>query len=106
MGLAYDFGLPMGPIAMSDMAGLDVSWRIRKRKIKDGLPQGQRYSTIADKICEMGRYGQKTQGGFYHYDEAAGSRSPTPRSTNSSPACRQNWGSSAAKSATTKFVNA
>lgn len=75
-GVAYDFGLPMGPIAMSDMAGLDVSWRIRKRKIKDGLPQGQRYSTIADKICEMGRYGQKTQGGFYHYD--AGSRVAVP----------------------------
>jgi 3-hydroxyacyl-CoA dehydrogenase len=75
-GVAYDFGLPMGPIAMGDMAGLDVSWRIRKRKIKDGLPQGQRYSTIADKICELGRFGQKTQSGFYHYDQ--GSRAPVP----------------------------
>ncbi len=77
-GVAYDFGLPMGPLAMSDMAGLDVSWRIRKRKIKDGLPQGQRYSTIADKICELGRYGQKTQCGFYHYAE--GSRAAIPDS--------------------------
>ncbi|NQV19823.1 MAG: enoyl-CoA hydratase/isomerase family protein [Rhodospirillales bacterium] len=74
--VAYDFGLPMGPLAMNDMAGLDVSWFIRKRKLKEGLPQGQRYSTISDKICEMGRFGQKTSGGYYHYDE--GSRVPVP----------------------------
>jgi 3-hydroxyacyl-CoA dehydrogenase len=74
--VVYDFGMPMGPCAMNDMAGLDVSWRIRKRKMKDGLPQGQRYSTIADKICEKDRFGQKTSGGYYHYD--AGSRVPVP----------------------------
>ncbi len=67
----YDFGLPMGPFAMGDLAGLDVSWRIRKRR---GKQQGTRYSPIADRICEMGRFGQKTGFGWHRYD--AGDRTP------------------------------
>jgi len=63
-----DFGLPMGPFAMSDMAGLDVGWRIRK-----GL--GMK-SAIADRICELGRFGQKTGAGYYRYE--AGDRTPIP----------------------------
>ncbi len=63
-----EFGLPMGPFAMSDMAGLDVGWRIRK-----GL--GMK-SAVADRICELGRFGQKTGAGYYHYD--AGDRTPIP----------------------------
>jgi 3-hydroxyacyl-CoA dehydrogenase len=56
----YDFGLPMGPFAMSDLAGLDVGWRIRKgRGVK---------APVADRLCEMGRFGQKTGKGYYVYD--------------------------------------
>ncbi len=70
----YDFGLPMGPFQMGDLAGLDVGWRIRKARAAE-RPSNQPYSgTIADRICEMDRYGQKTQGGYYDYKE--GDRTP------------------------------
>jgi 3-hydroxyacyl-CoA dehydrogenase len=71
--VVFEFGLPMGPFAMGDLAGLDVSWRIRKRR---GKQQGRRYSPIADRICEMGRFGQKTGAGWYRYED--GSRTPVP----------------------------
>lgn len=71
----YDFGLAMGPFAMGDMAGLDVGWYVRKRQLEN-WPQGKRYSAIADRICELGRYGQKTGAGWYKYEE--GSRVPQP----------------------------
>jgi len=62
------FGMPMGPFAMGDLAGLDIGWRSRKdRGIK---------SEIADAICEAGRFGQKTGKGYYKYE--AGSRAPLP----------------------------
>ncbi|BAR55209.1 fatty oxidation complex alpha subunit [Bradyrhizobium diazoefficiens] len=62
------FGMPMGPFAMGDLAGLDIGWRSRKdRGIK---------SEIADALCEAGRFGQKTGKGYYKYE--AGSRSPLP----------------------------
>jgi 3-hydroxyacyl-CoA dehydrogenase len=64
----YDFGMAMGPFAMSDLAGLDVSWRIRQET-------GQ-VNPIADRLCEMGRFGQKTGAGYYRYE--AGSRTPIP----------------------------
>jgi 3-hydroxyacyl-CoA dehydrogenase len=64
----YDFGFPMGPFAMGDLAGLDVGWRIRKGK---GLT-----SAIADRLCEMGRFGQKTGAGYFRYE--AGDRTPRP----------------------------
>ncbi len=67
-GALFDFGMAMGPFAMSDLAGLDVSWRIRQEKGET--------NAIADRICEMGRYGQKTAGGYYDYAE--GSRTPVP----------------------------
>jgi 3-hydroxyacyl-CoA dehydrogenase len=62
------FGFPMGPLAMGDLAGLDISWRNRKAL-------GTR-AEIADTLCEMGRFGQKTGKGFYRYE--AGSRTPIP----------------------------
>ncbi|HUI95219.1 MAG TPA: 3-hydroxyacyl-CoA dehydrogenase NAD-binding domain-containing protein [Xanthobacteraceae bacterium] len=62
------FGFPMGPFAMADLAGLDISWRMRKA-------QGLR-AEIADSLCEIGRFGQKTRKGFYLYGE--GSRTPQP----------------------------
>lgn len=55
----YDFGFPMGPFAMSDLAGLDLGWSKEKSK-------GE---TIRDRLCEMDRRGQKTGAGFYDYDE-------------------------------------
>lgn len=63
----YDFGFPMGPFAMGDLAGLDVGWRNRKAKF-DKLTPREQHCNILDKICELGRYGQKTGAGFYQYD--------------------------------------
>ena len=65
---AVEFGFPMGPFAMSDLAGIDVGWRIRKAL-------GTR-NEIADALADMGRFGQKTGRGFYIYEK--GSRSPIP----------------------------
>jgi len=73
----YTFGMAMGPHAMSDLAGLDVGWRIRKRQAAD-RPSDERYCEIADKICESGNYGQKTGRGFYIYDPATRQSTPDP----------------------------
>ena len=62
------FGFAMGPLAVSDLAGLDISWRMRKA---EGFS-----APIADQLCEMGRFGQKTGRGFYLYEP--GSRTPRP----------------------------
>jgi len=64
----YDFGFPMGPFAMGDLAGLDVGWRGRKAR-------GTR-APVADRLCEMGRFGQKTGSGFYRYEGS--DRTPRP----------------------------
>jgi 3-hydroxyacyl-CoA dehydrogenase len=74
-GVLKAFGMAMGPFAMSDLAGLDVGWRIRKRKYAERPPPG-RYSTIADTLCEAGRFGQKTGAGYYRYQD--GDRTPIP----------------------------
>ncbi len=63
-----DFGFPMGPFAMGDLAGLDVGWRIRKGR---GVT-----SPVADRICELGRFGQKTGAGYFRYEK--GERTPIP----------------------------
>ncbi|HEY0395370.1 MAG TPA: 3-hydroxyacyl-CoA dehydrogenase NAD-binding domain-containing protein [Candidatus Elarobacter sp.] len=70
-----DFGLPMGPFQMGDLAGLDVGWRIRKGKHAIAPPVG-RYSKVSDELCELGRYGQKTGAGYYRYE--SGNRTPVP----------------------------
>ena len=70
-----DFGMPMGPFAMSDLAGLDVGYRIRKEQ-EATRSSNVRYVHIADKVVEMGRLGQKTGGGFFDYID--GSRVPVP----------------------------
>jgi 3-hydroxyacyl-CoA dehydrogenase len=70
-----DFGFPMGPFAMGDLAGLDVGWRIRKRRFATAPPEG-RYSKVADRLCELGRFGQKTGAGYYRYE--SGNRTPIP----------------------------
>ncbi|GAB3291242.1 3-hydroxyacyl-CoA dehydrogenase [Parahaliea aestuarii] len=60
-----DFGLPMGPFQMSDLAGLDIGWNAETSK-------GE---TLRDRLCEAGRRGQKSGAGFYDYDEQ---RRPRP----------------------------
>jgi 3-hydroxyacyl-CoA dehydrogenase len=64
----YDYGMAMGPLATGDLAGLDVGWRIRKEYKSSEVP-GVRYPEAEDKLCEAGRYGQKTGAGWYKYDE-------------------------------------
>ncbi len=59
------FGFAMGPFRMGDLAGNDIGWAIRKRRYAE--KPHMRYSKTADLLCEMGRYGQKTQAGWYDY---------------------------------------
>jgi 3-hydroxyacyl-CoA dehydrogenase len=70
-----EFGMPMGPFTMGDLTGLDVGWRIRKGRAAR-RPQNLRYAAVGDKICEMGRFGQKTGAGWYRYE--AGDYTPHP----------------------------
>jgi 3-hydroxyacyl-CoA dehydrogenase len=63
----YDFGFPMGPFAMSDLAGLDIGW----------VKENSKGETIRDVLCEMDRRGQKTGAGYYDYDEK-GAAKPSP----------------------------
>ncbi|MXY38627.1 MAG: 3-hydroxyacyl-CoA dehydrogenase [Rhodospirillaceae bacterium] len=72
----YDFGLPMGPFAMGDLAGVDVGYLVRQERLKKFGPTNKRESKIADAIYHLGRYGQKTRKGWYDYAE--GSRTPQP----------------------------
>ena len=64
--VVYDFGLPMGPFAMSDLAGLDIGWD----------PRTSKGETIRDRLCEMDRRGQKTGAGFYNYNPETRAKSP------------------------------
>ena len=72
----YDFGLPMGPFAMSDLAGVDVGYLVRQERLKKYGRTNRRESTVADSIYHLGRYGQKTRKGWYDYEP--GSRTPKP----------------------------
>jgi 3-hydroxyacyl-CoA dehydrogenase len=63
---AYQWGMAMGPLAMGDMAGLDIGWEIRKRRYVE-RPNFV-YSKVGDRVAELGRYGQKTGKGWYKYN--------------------------------------
>ncbi len=63
----YDFGFPMGPFQMADLAGLDIGWS----------KEASKGETLRDKLCELDRRGQKTSAGFYDYD-AKRERTPSP----------------------------
>jgi 3-hydroxyacyl-CoA dehydrogenase len=63
-----DFGMAMGPLATGDLAGLDVGWRIRKEYRHLEVP-GIRQPFVEDRLCELGRYGQKTGAGWYKYND-------------------------------------
>ena len=65
----------MGPLAMGDLAGLDVGWRIRK-EFKHLEKPGVRVPLVADQLCEMGRYGQKTGAGLVSSTTKIASRRP------------------------------
>jgi len=72
-----DFGYPMGPFQVSDLAGGDIGWATRKRRAAARDPQA-RYVQIADRICERGWFGQKTARGYYLYPNGARVGSPDP----------------------------
>ncbi|MDM0031366.1 3-hydroxyacyl-CoA dehydrogenase NAD-binding domain-containing protein [Variovorax sp. J22P271] len=72
-----NFGYPMGPFQVSDLAGGDIGWATRKRKAATRDPQA-RYVQVADRICERGWFGQKTQRGYYLYPEGARTGQPDP----------------------------
>ena len=73
-GALQRFGMAMGPFRMGDLAGLDIGWATRKRKAAEaGVAMKP---NVADKLCEAGRYGQKTGAGWYRYE--AGKRDPIP----------------------------
>jgi 3-hydroxyacyl-CoA dehydrogenase len=57
--VTYDFGMPMGPFAMADLAGLDLGW----------TAETSTSSSVREILCEHGRRGQKTGAGYYDYDE-------------------------------------
>jgi 3-hydroxyacyl-CoA dehydrogenase len=76
-GAMERFGWAMGPFRMADLAGNDIGWAIRKRRYVQ-YPQ-MRYPIIADKLCEQGRFGQKTNAGWYDY--TPGERAAKPSDT-------------------------
>ncbi|MBL8386951.1 MAG: enoyl-CoA hydratase/isomerase family protein [Hydrogenophaga sp.] len=70
------FGFAMGPFRMGDLAGLDIGWATRKRKAAEaGVPHDP---TVADKLCELGRFGQKTGAGWYRYEPGVRNALPDP----------------------------
>jgi 3-hydroxyacyl-CoA dehydrogenase len=72
-----EFGMPVGPFAMQDIAGIDVGARIRQHLSRIGKTRAEGpQSEVPDRLYDMGRYGQKTSAGWYRYEP--GSRSPIP----------------------------
>ncbi|MFM0091680.1 3-hydroxyacyl-CoA dehydrogenase NAD-binding domain-containing protein [Paraburkholderia sediminicola] len=70
------FGMAMGPLAVGDLSGLDIGWSIRKRRYVE-RPE-MVYSRVADRVCEVGRLGQKTSKGWYRYELGSRKRLPDP----------------------------
>jgi 3-hydroxyacyl-CoA dehydrogenase len=70
----YDWGMAMGPNAVGDLAGLDVGYKVRQERTD--LPDDPRFYRVANKLAELGRFGQKTGKGMYLYLD--GSHQPTP----------------------------
>ncbi|OZI52288.1 3-hydroxyacyl-CoA dehydrogenase NAD-binding domain-containing protein [Bordetella genomosp. 4] len=64
-----DFGFAMGPYRMGDLAGLDIGWAIRKRRQAEHPDRD--FSCVADRLCEAGRFGQKTGAGWYRYESGS-----------------------------------
>ena len=64
----YEFGFPMGPYALSDLAGIDLQYAARTAR-RDRLTERERAANFVDQLYALGRYGQKTGAGWYRYDE-------------------------------------
>jgi 3-hydroxyacyl-CoA dehydrogenase len=74
-----DFGYPVGPFGMQDIAGIDVGWRIRQYLKSVGKTRAEGpQSAVPDRLYEMGRYGQKTGAGWYRYAPGSRTRIPDP----------------------------
>jgi len=71
-----NFGMVMGPFRMSDLAGLDIGWAVRKRRAAE-FPDRD-WSNVADILCAAGRFGQKTGAGWYRYEAASRNAIPDP----------------------------
>ena len=86
-----EFGMAMGPLAVADLAGLDVGWRIRK-EYQHLEPEAMRPIEVADRLCEMGRFGQKTARGWYRYQEGSRAAIPDPEVEQLIAECAQDAG--------------
>ncbi len=73
-GALEKFGMAMGPFRVADLAGVDIGWAIRKRHYAEHPDEPRQ--VIADDVCELGRFGQKTGAGWYRYE--AGKRDAIP----------------------------
>ena len=75
-----EFGMPVGPFGMQDIAGIDVGWRIRQHLKLTGQTRAEGpQSEVPDRLYELGRYGQKTGAGWYRYEPAAARRTGSDR---------------------------
>ncbi len=78
-GALTEFGMPVGPFGMQDIAGIDVGWRIRQYLKAVGKTRAEGpQSAVPDRLYEMGRYGQKTGAGWYRYEAGSRTRIPDP----------------------------
>jgi 3-hydroxyacyl-CoA dehydrogenase len=78
-GALVEFGMPVGPFAMQDIAGIDVGARIRQYLRSQGRTRAEGpQSVIPDQLYEMGRYGQKTGAGWYRYEPGSRTGVPDP----------------------------
>ena len=97
------FGMAMGPFRMSDLAGNDIGWRVRQRRYVE-KPQVH-YSRIADRLCEQGRFGQKTGAGWYRYAPGRRDALPDPAVDAIVDAYRKEIGSTPRKIAADEIVD-
>ena len=78
-GALTEFGMPVGPFGMQDIAGIDVGWRIRQLLKSTGKTRAEGpQSEVPDRLYELGRYGQKTGAGWYRYEAGSRTRIPDP----------------------------
>jgi 3-hydroxyacyl-CoA dehydrogenase len=102
-GALENFGMAMGPFRMSDLAGNDVGWRIRQRRYVDKPDVA--YSRIADRLCEQGRFGQKTGAGWYQYEAGRRDALPDPAVAAIITAYREEIGTAPRRIATDEIVD-
>jgi 3-hydroxyacyl-CoA dehydrogenase len=72
-----DFGMPLGVLAVSDLSGIDVGWRMRQSLAHLRDPE-ERYVHLADRLCELGRFGRKTGSGWFSYGDGGSLPVPDP----------------------------